>query len=164
VGAGGASTDGVNWLPPVGLMVFSVGDTGGATVVVVAVVVVVVVVVLDGVWLPPPPQAAVNPPIAMMAAAPATAGRRRAKRLDLMMQSYLSPDLIDVQMIAQSLPGCCTNRPLDRPKLDGSSCPELAGRAWAPLLDGVESWFFRVLQSTGPPPPWRFAHQRRIFR
>ena len=92
MGAGGASTDGVNWLPPVGLMVFSVGDTGGATVVVVAVVVVVVVVVLDGVWLPPPPQAAVNPPIAMMAAAPATAGRRRAKRLDLMMQSYLSRD------------------------------------------------------------------------
>lgn len=86
MGAGGARTGGVNWLPPVGLMVFSVGDTGGATVVDVVVVVVVVVVVLEGFPPPPPPQAAVNAPMEMIATAPATAGRRRAKRPDLMMQ------------------------------------------------------------------------------
>jgi hypothetical protein len=65
---------GVNSLPPVGLMVFSVGD--GATVDVV--VVVVVVVVLEGACLPPP-QAAVNAPMVMIAVTPAMAGRRRAK-------------------------------------------------------------------------------------
>jgi hypothetical protein len=43
-GAGVAVTGGVKRLPPVGLMLFSVGDGAGADVVVV----VVVVVVLDG--------------------------------------------------------------------------------------------------------------------
>jgi hypothetical protein len=51
-------------------------------------VVVVVVVVLEGA-LVPPPQAAVNAPIAMIATAAAIAGRR-AKRTDLMMDSYLA--------------------------------------------------------------------------
>ena len=49
VGAGGATTGGVKRLPPVGLMLFSVGAgalLGGAGVVVVVVVVVVVLVVV----------------------------------------------------------------------------------------------------------------------
>jgi hypothetical protein len=85
---------GVNWLPPVGLMFFSVGEAGGGRQQIsdVVGVVVVVVVVLEGALVPPPPQAAVNPPIAMIAAAPAIAGRRRANRPDLMMESYLSRD------------------------------------------------------------------------
>ena len=45
-GAAGAWTGGVNRLPPVGLMLFSVGDGGGVLDGVV--VVVVVVVVVDG--------------------------------------------------------------------------------------------------------------------
>jgi hypothetical protein len=64
-------------LPPVGLMLFSVGDSGvllaGA-----GVVVVVVVLVVVGVWLPLVPQAVVNAPIAMSTAPPATASRRRS--------------------------------------------------------------------------------------
>ena len=69
-GAGVAVTGGVNRLPPVGLMLFSVGDgVAGASEVVV--VVVVVVVVLDGLSLPPPPHAAVSPIIVMIAAPPA---------------------------------------------------------------------------------------------
>jgi hypothetical protein len=54
VGAGGAITCGVNKLPPVGLIPFSVGATvGGAVVAVVVAVVVVVVVEVagDGFWL-----------------------------------------------------------------------------------------------------------------
>jgi hypothetical protein len=78
---------GVNWLPPVGLMTFSVGDT--------VVVVVVVVVVLDGLTGALPPQAAVRLTIAMIAAPPATAGKRRARRRDLMLESYLYPRLAD---------------------------------------------------------------------
>ena len=72
---------------------FSVGDTGGgggggAG----GVVVVVVVVVVSGASGSSSAQAAVNPTIPMIAAAPAIAGSRRAKRPDLMMLSYLSPD------------------------------------------------------------------------
>jgi hypothetical protein len=51
VGAGGALTEGVNRLPPVGLIDFSVGATGGADVV-VDVVVVVVVVLVSGAFSP----------------------------------------------------------------------------------------------------------------
>jgi hypothetical protein len=90
VGAGGAITVGLNRFPPVGLMVFSVGDTGGGG----AVVVVVVVVVVEGSWVLWLPQAAVNAPIAIIAATPAAAGRRRVKRPDLMMQSYLYPAIM----------------------------------------------------------------------
>jgi hypothetical protein len=82
VGAGGALTGGVKRLPPVGLMLFSVGVTldDGA-------VVVVVVVVLEGALDPLPPQA-VSAPMEMTAATPRPAATRRVNRL-CMMQSYL---------------------------------------------------------------------------
>jgi hypothetical protein len=83
-------------LPPVGLMLFSVGDAGappggGAGVVVVVVVVVLLVV---GVWLPLVPQAVVNAPIAMSTAPPATASRRRSTRRACMCNSYLRVNFI----------------------------------------------------------------------
>jgi hypothetical protein len=78
---------GVNKLPPVGLMVFSVGATVGDGEGVV--VVVVVVVVVSGASDSSVPQAAVSAPMEIMAARPAVAPRRRAKRADFMMQSYL---------------------------------------------------------------------------
>jgi hypothetical protein len=67
VGAGVALTGGVKRLPPVGLMLFSVGD--GA-------LVVVGVVVLEGLWEPLPLQA-VSAPIEMAAAMPIPAATRR---------------------------------------------------------------------------------------
>jgi hypothetical protein len=76
VGAGGAFTGGVKRLPPVGLMLFSVGET-----------LVVVGVVEDGPPVPPPPQA-VNVPIEMTAAMPRPAAARRVSRR-FMLQSYL---------------------------------------------------------------------------
>jgi hypothetical protein len=81
VGAGGAFTGGVNRLPPVGLMLFSVGLTGGV------VVVVVVSVVLDGLvdWFPPQ---AVSAPMETKAATPRPAATRRVRRL-FMIESYL---------------------------------------------------------------------------
>jgi hypothetical protein len=85
VGAGGALTGGVKRLPPVGLMLFSVDDTGGAEVVLL---VVVVVVVLDGLGVPPPPQA-VSVPIATTAAMPKPAATRRVRRRSFMMESYV---------------------------------------------------------------------------
>ena len=78
-GAGGALTVGVNRLPPVGLIDFSVGETD----------VVGVVVDVSGAFSPPP-HAAVRPTIATIAVPPATAARRRARRLDLMMQMFLT--------------------------------------------------------------------------
>jgi hypothetical protein len=78
VGAGGAFTGGLKLLPPVGLMLFSVGET---------VVVVVVVVVLDGPPDSPPPQA-VSAPIETKAAIPRPAATRRVRRL-FMLLSYL---------------------------------------------------------------------------
>src|SRR6201991_308622 len=81
VGAAGAWIGGVNRLPPVGLMLFSVGDGGG----VLDGVVVVVVVVVDGAWLPLVPQAAVVPPSAIRAAPPATASMRRPIRFELIV-------------------------------------------------------------------------------
>jgi hypothetical protein len=72
---------GVNRLPPVGLMTFSVGDA-----------VVVVVVVLEGFPVPPLPQAVVNAPIAMIATTPLVAARRRATRCEFMASSDLSRD------------------------------------------------------------------------
>jgi hypothetical protein len=86
VGAPGAITGGEKLLPPVGLMPFSVGDGDGATDEVV-----VVVVVLDGLGFSPPPQPAVSATIVMIAAPPAMTGRRRARRSDFMVLSYLIP-------------------------------------------------------------------------
>jgi len=74
---------GVNRLPPVGLMPFSVGDGGGALVGVVVVVVVVVVDVEGAFSLLAHP--AVNAPIAMRAPAPATAIKRRVDNFELMI-------------------------------------------------------------------------------
>jgi hypothetical protein len=93
VGAGGAITCGVNKLPPVGLIPFSVGATvgGGVVAVVVAVVVVVVVeVVGDGFWLVAHP--ATTDPIATRAAQPARAILTRLTRFELMIHilSFLS--------------------------------------------------------------------------
>jgi hypothetical protein len=88
VGAGGALTGGVNRLPPVGLIDFSVGATGGADgAEVVELVVVVVGGVVSGAFSPCPQ--AVSPPMAMIAPMPAVAARRRASRPDFMFESYL---------------------------------------------------------------------------
>jgi hypothetical protein len=70
VGAGGALTGGVNRLPPVGLIDFSVGVTEGADDDDDGAVVVVVVDV-SGAFSELPPHAAVRPTIATMAAPPA---------------------------------------------------------------------------------------------
>ena len=79
MGAGGAFTGGLKRLPPVGLMLFSVGD--GA-------LVVVVVVVLDGLVDSLPPQA-VSTAAEMAAAMPTEAATRRVRRLFCMMLSHL---------------------------------------------------------------------------
>jgi hypothetical protein len=79
VGAGGALTGGVNRLPPVGLIDFSVEDTGGADDD-------GVVVDVSGAFSPPP-QAAVRPIIATIAVPPTAAAIRRARRFDFMLQS-----------------------------------------------------------------------------
>jgi hypothetical protein len=65
-----ACTGGVNRLPPLGLMLFSVGEAG---VLLGGGVVVVVVVETGGAWLPALPQAAITAPMAMSAAPPKTA-------------------------------------------------------------------------------------------
>jgi len=65
-------------LPPLGLIDFSVGVTE-----------VVGVVDVSGAFSPPP-HAAVKPTMATIAVPPATAARRRAKRLDLMMLMFLT--------------------------------------------------------------------------
>jgi hypothetical protein len=84
VGGPGALTGGVNRLPPVGLIDFSVGAGGGGGAVVVVLVVVVVGVVVSGAFAPCPQ--AVSAPMAMIAPMPAVAARRRAKRPDFMMR------------------------------------------------------------------------------
>src|ERR1700738_272176 len=90
VGAGGAFTGGVNRLPPVGLIDFSVGATvGGADVAGVEVVVVVVVDVAGGLFSSLAHEA-VKPTIVTTAAPPTSAATRRAIRP--MISSYL-PDL-----------------------------------------------------------------------
>jgi len=70
VGAGGALTPGVNRLPPVGLMLFSVGADGAEAVLEGDDVVVLVVV--DGAWLPLVPHPALTAPIRTRAAPPAS--------------------------------------------------------------------------------------------
>jgi hypothetical protein len=82
-GAGVAVTGGVNRLPPVGLMLFSVGDAG-ALLAGAELLGGVVAVVLDGLSLPPPPHAAVSVLIAMIAAPPAKTPRCRPKRREFM--------------------------------------------------------------------------------
>jgi hypothetical protein len=84
VAGGGALTGGVNRLPPVGLIDFSVGDSGAVD----DGVVVVVVVDVSGAFSPPPPHAAVRPTIATTAVPPTAAAMRRARRCDLI---WLSP-------------------------------------------------------------------------
>jgi len=79
-------TGGVNRLPPVGLIDFSVGDTGAVD----DGVVVVVVVDVSGAFSPPP-HAAVSPTIATIAVPPTAAAMRRARRFDLMVSPLLSP-------------------------------------------------------------------------
>ena len=85
VGAGLAVTDGVNRLPPLGLIDFSVGVT--ADVVVVVVVVVVVDEGVSGAFFSPP-QPAVRPTMAMSAVPPAAAVMRWARRFERMMYAF----------------------------------------------------------------------------
>ena len=78
MGGGGAITVGVNMLPPVGLMLFSVGvgvGDGDGDVVVVG------VVVPDGASLPPLPHAVASELRAINSAAPPTTTGRRIKRV-----------------------------------------------------------------------------------
>src|SRR5215212_6175278 len=77
---------GVNRLPPVGLMPFSVGD--GGTAVDGGVVVVVVVVVVAGACSPLLPQPASSAPIAISAPPPITATRRRANGFGLISSEF----------------------------------------------------------------------------
>jgi hypothetical protein len=84
VGAGGALMSGVNRLPPVGLMPFSVGDGGAALDDGGVVVVVVAVVVVEGVCSPLLPHPARNGPIAISAPPPTTATKRRVNGFELM--------------------------------------------------------------------------------
>jgi hypothetical protein len=93
VGAGGALTPGVNRLPPVGLMPFSVGeggtalDDGGDVVVVV-----VVVDEVEGACSPLLPHPARNAPIAISAPPPTTATKRGVNGFELMVQILSSRD------------------------------------------------------------------------
>jgi hypothetical protein len=87
VGRGGALTGGEKLLPPVGLMLFSVGDGEGDG----ATDVVVVVVVLEGAGDSLLLQPAVSAPMAMIAPPPATSASRRAKRPEFMICSNLNP-------------------------------------------------------------------------
>jgi hypothetical protein len=92
LGAGVARTGGVNRLPPLGLMLFSVGDAGvllgGGVVVVVD-----VVVEAGGAWLPALPQAAITVPTPMSAAPPRTAAKRRPTQSEFMSSSPSSRGL-----------------------------------------------------------------------
>lgn len=87
---------GVNLLPPLGLMDFSVGSTDGA------VVVVVVVVEVSGAFFSSLPQAAVKPIIARMAAPPMAAETRRV-RLEFMMRSLPLPRVVCEPAFGESL-------------------------------------------------------------
>ena len=76
-------TWGVNKLPPVGLMFFSVGEGGAVLGVVTVVVVVVVEVDGEGFWLVAQPAA--TDPIATRAAPAASAVLKRLTRLEFMI-------------------------------------------------------------------------------
>jgi len=96
-GAAGAWIGGVNRLPPVGLMLFSVGDAGG---VFDGVVVVVVVVVVDGAWLPLVPHAAAIAPRVMRAVPPAATSMRRPIGFEVIV------NLVSYGLIASACGGC----------------------------------------------------------
>jgi hypothetical protein len=81
VRGGGATTVGVNMLPPLGLRPFSVGDAGAL----LAGVLVVVVVVPDGASFPPLPHAVMSELVATSTAAPATTTARRPPRPEVIM-------------------------------------------------------------------------------
>src|SRR5436190_1862173 len=107
VGGGGAFTGGVNRLPPVGLIDFSVGATGGGGAGVAGAVVVVVVVDVSGAFCSSLAHEAVKPTIVTMAAPPASAATRRAIRP--MFSSYL-PDLC--QLCSQDQSGERNSNPM----------------------------------------------------
>lgn len=92
---GSGTGAGVNEFGPVGLISFSVDDTGGGGIGGgVAVVVVVVVVVVVGAGSLLVPHAAVTAPIATTARTPARAGRRRFNGVEL-IEHFLSRDWRD---------------------------------------------------------------------
>ena len=97
VGAGGALMVGVNLLPPLGLIDFSVGATEGPVVLVV-----VVVVEVSGAFFSSLPQAAVKPIMARMAAPPMAAETRRV-RLEFMMRSLPLPRVVCEPAFGESL-------------------------------------------------------------
>lgn len=72
---------GVNWLPPVGLMTFSVGE--------VVVVFVAVVVVVVGLLVLLVAQPTADAPNATIATAPAVTEKRRAKRPEFIVPTCL---------------------------------------------------------------------------
>ena len=131
VGAAGAFTPGVNRLPPVGLIDFSVGSPvgGGAGVAgaVVVVVVVVVGVVVSGPFCSSVPHAAVNEIIPMTAAPPAMTVSRRVNCPDFMMLSSLSPVLLQILAFGESLriPATCN--------ANGGPVPSRSGCWWGEL-------------------------------
>ena len=106
VGAGGAFTGGVNRLPPVGLIDFSVGATGGVAGDVV-VVVVDVVVDVSGAFGCSLAHEAVKPTIVTIAAPPASAATLRALRP--MISSYLRrpvPGVLKISLANGTLIQC----------------------------------------------------------
>ena len=90
MGAAGATTGGVKRLPPVGLMLFSVGAAGALLGSGGAVVVVVVVVVVDGSWVLLLSHPAVSTPNTPSTATPTEAIRRRRTLPTVIGCSYLS--------------------------------------------------------------------------
>src|ERR1700736_1460488 len=144
VGAGGALTGGVNRLPPVGLIDFSVGATGGGAGVAGGgggeAAGDVAVGGWGGVGSGPFASSAQSEstPMAMLAPIPAFATRRRAIRPDLMMRPICIENL---NYIVQKIPRQCVDRRM-RHALSGlghavrqttqSNCPELsrAGPDW----------------------------------
>ncbi|MDT5152094.1 MAG: hypothetical protein QOI01_3827 [Mycobacterium sp.] len=92
-GRGGAFTGGEKLLPPVGLMLFSVGVGDGATDDVV-----VVVEVLEGAGDSVPLHPAVKAPMAIIALPPATSAKRRAQRYDFIVGVQYFPQPVRVRM------------------------------------------------------------------
>ena len=155
VGAGGAFTPGVNRLPPVGLIDFSVGSTvgGGAGVagVVVVVVVVVVGVVVSGPFFSSVPHAAVNEIIPMTAAPPAMTVSRRVNCPDFMMLSSLCPCCWKNLAFGES-----RRIPTTSNASRGQSHPE-AGSGERTLTEGPDG---RRAISAGPVTPAGGRHPR----
>ena len=145
VGAAGAFTPGVNRLPPVGLIDFSVGSTEGGGVEVagaVVVVVVVVGVVVSGPFCSSVPHAAVKEIIPMTAAPPAMTVNRRVNCPDFMMLSSLSPVLLQILSSANRC-----GFPLPATQMAAQSHPE-AGAG------GANSNSESARPQNGPCRPW----------